>query len=141
MTREELEALVRERAEFRCEYCLMHQDLQGATFHLEHVIPITKGGKTEMENLALACPSCNLHKSDRVEVTDSETGKEIRLFDPRTASWKDHFAWSGYQIVGKTATGRATIEALDLNHPRRQRIRQAEEMFGWFPPAPTNVEN
>lgn len=135
MTRDELDAVVRERAESRCEYCLMHQDLQGATFHLEHVIPLARGGQTEIENLALACPSCNLHKSDCVEIVDEETGKITRIFHPRADSWSDHFAWSGYQIVGKTAIGRATILALDLNHPRRQRVRQAEELFGWFPPS------
>ena len=30
---------VAERANGRCEYCQMHQSLQGATFHGEHVIP------------------------------------------------------------------------------------------------------
>ena len=27
-----------------CEYCQMHQSLQGATFHVEHVIPRVRGG-------------------------------------------------------------------------------------------------
>ena len=35
----ELAAAVRERAGGRCQYCLMHQALQGATFHVEHIIP------------------------------------------------------------------------------------------------------
>jgi len=30
--------------------------------------------------------------------------------------------------------GRATLLALNLNHPRRVLIRQAEELFGLFPP-------
>jgi hypothetical protein len=32
------------------------------------------------------------------------------------------------------AIGRATAAALDFNHPRRIRIRQAEETFDLFPP-------
>lgn len=44
----------------------MHQLLQGATFHIEHVIPRVLGGSDNTDNLALACPSCNLHKADRV---------------------------------------------------------------------------
>jgi hypothetical protein len=32
---------VEQRAAGRCEYCRMHQALQGATFHVEHVIPLT----------------------------------------------------------------------------------------------------
>jgi hypothetical protein len=36
--------------------------------------------------------------------------------------------------VGLTPTGRATVAALDLNHPRRLRIREPEEWFNLFPP-------
>jgi hypothetical protein len=112
----------------------MHQDLQGATFHLELVVPITRGGKTALDNLALARPSCNLHKSDRVEILNAESHEITMLFHPRRDVWSDHFEWSGYRIMGKTAIGTATVKAFDLNHPRRQRVREAEEMFGWFPP-------
>lgn len=34
----------------------MHQSLQGATFHIEHIVPHTKGGAETLANLALACP-------------------------------------------------------------------------------------
>lgn len=36
----DLAAVVRERAAGRCQYCLMHQSLQGATFHIEHITPL-----------------------------------------------------------------------------------------------------
>lgn len=68
----DLRVQVEQRAGGRCEYCRMHSSLQGATFHLEHVVPQSCGGKTELANLAWACPSCNLHKSDRLEVPDGE---------------------------------------------------------------------
>jgi 5-methylcytosine-specific restriction endonuclease McrA len=50
------------RAGERCEYCRMHQALQGATFHVEHIVPSSRGGPTELRNLAWACPGCNLRK-------------------------------------------------------------------------------
>jgi len=34
---EELLRTVRARARGRCQYCLMHESLQGATFHVEHL--------------------------------------------------------------------------------------------------------
>lgn len=43
---------IRERAGDRCQYCLMHQSLQGATFHIEHINPISKGGETGLANLS-----------------------------------------------------------------------------------------
>ena len=49
----ELAAAVRKQARDQCEYCQMHQSLQGATFHLEHVIPRVKGGSSNIANLAL----------------------------------------------------------------------------------------
>ncbi len=129
-----LAALVRERAGHRCEYCRMSQSLQGATFHVEHIIPVTCGGTTTEDNLALACPSCNLHKSDRSHVPDPDTREMTALFHPRKQRWSDEFAWEDKRMTGITATGRATIHALDLNHPRRLRVREAESLFGLFPP-------
>jgi hypothetical protein len=113
----------------------MHQSLQGATFHVEHVMPRRRGGDTALENLAWACPGCNLGKADRVEAPDPQTGRAVALFNPRRDAWTDHFRWEGHEIVALTSAGRATLAALDLNRPRRVLIRRAEEMFGLFPPA------
>jgi hypothetical protein len=125
---------VEQRAAERCEYCGMHQSLQGGQFHIEHVCPTSRGGTSQLDNLALACPGCNFRKTDHVAAFDSESETTVRLFNPRTDRWLDHFHWAGYEATGLTATGRATVALLDLNHPRRVRIRQAEEMFGLFPP-------
>lgn len=134
ISRSELVRLVQDRAAGRCEYCRMHQSLQGATFHLEHIVPKSCGGPTSLENLALACPSCNLRKSDRIEAVDPESGTMVPLFHPRAHRWAEHFRWQGYRVVGTTSVGRATVLALDLNDRHRIRIRQAEETFDLFPP-------
>jgi len=115
----------------------MHDSLQGATFHVGHVIPRCQGGETRSENLAWACPRCNLCKSDRAEAKDPQTGEVVRLFHPRYDRWNDHFCFRGYTVIGITDIGRATAAALDFNHPRRVRIRQVEERFNLFPPEVT----
>jgi hypothetical protein len=135
-SRADLERQGADRAADRCEYCRMHQSLQGARFHLEHIVPTARGGTAELQNLAWACPSCNLRKADRVDAPEPESGSNVPLFHPRNHSWAKHFAWDDYHIVGLTSTGRATVAALEMNHPRRVRIRQAEQMFGLFPPEP-----
>jgi hypothetical protein len=131
--RTDQERQVAARAGGRCEYCRMHQALQGATFHVEHVIRRPRGGPDGLSNRAWACPSGNLHKSDRVEVIDPDSGTAVPLFNPRSSRWSDHFRWSGRHVIGITPIGRAAVAALDLNHPRRILIRQAEELFGLFP--------
>ena len=110
----------------------MHQSLQGATFHVEHIQPEVHGGLTELENLAWACPGCNLKKSDRMQILDPATEQSVRMFHPRQDNWYEHFLWEEYRVSGRTSIGRAMIQGLDLNHPRRQRIRQAEQLFGLF---------
>jgi len=117
-----------------CEYCQMHQSLQGATFHIEHVIPRVRGGVSDSSNLALACPSCNLHKADRVSSQTNASTVAVVFFNPRSDVWAEHFEWDDYTLIGKTEVGRVTIQALDLNQERRIKIRQAEQLFGLFPP-------
>ncbi len=133
LTWSEIVRTVEERAAGRCEYCRMHQDLQGATSHVEYIHPTSKGGTSGLENRAWACPGCNLAKSDRIEVPDPDTSADVSLFHPRR-DWSTHFRWEDHRLIGRTPTGRATIFALDLNHARRIRIRQAQQLFGWFPP-------
>jgi hypothetical protein len=129
-----LAAQVRRRAGHRCEYCRISQSLQGASFHIEHITPKARGGRTTLENLALACPGCNLHKADHTHADDPLTGGSVPLFHPRKSRWDDEFEWRGTKVRGRTATGRATVEALQFNHPRRVLIRDAERGFGLFPP-------
>lgn len=112
----------------------MHQSLQGATFHMELVIPRVLGGASDSSNLALACPSCNLHKATRISARTSSSGEVAAISNPRMDVWDQHFEWGDYTLVGKSDIGRATILALDLNHERRIRIRQAEQRFSLFPP-------
>lgn len=33
-------------------------------FHVDHLVPISKGGRHETRNLVIACPGCNMAKSD-----------------------------------------------------------------------------
>ena len=46
----------------RCAYC--NCELNG-TYHVDHVIPLVRGGSNSPDNLALACPTCNLRKNSR----------------------------------------------------------------------------
>jgi HNH endonuclease len=129
-----LRRFVIQRADNRCEYCGISQIGQVATFHLDHIIPVVAGGETSSENLALACVSCSLRKGAKQTLRDLETGKVVSAFNPRQLVWKENFGWNGVQVVGLTATGRATIEALDLNRSTMLAIREEEKLLGRHPP-------
>ena len=129
-----LRRLVIQRADNRCEYCGLSQTGQAATFHIDHVIPIAVGGGTVADNLALACVSCSLYKGARQMLEDSQTGEIVPIFNPRKQNWQEHFCWQGVRVIGLTSTGRATIDALNLNRGIILAIRAEEEFFGRHPP-------
>lgn len=51
-----LAAEVAQRAAGRCEYCCMHQSLQGATFHVEHIVPAARAGTNELVKPGVGLP-------------------------------------------------------------------------------------
>ena len=130
-------ASITERANGYCEYCMSSSDYSTQTFSVEHIYPIHLGGQSELDNLALSCQGCNSHKATRVEWPDPLSGEVAPLFHPRQMKWEEHFTWEAEytRIVGITPTGRATIEALQMNRQGLQNLRGALYVFGQHPPS------
>jgi 5-methylcytosine-specific restriction endonuclease McrA len=118
-----LRELVRDRAAARCEYCHLSQQFSELRFHVEHVMPRQHGGSDNAENLALACPDCNLLKGPNLTGVDPTTQRVVRLFHPRRDKWAEHFVQVGPRIFGRTPPGRATVSLLKLNDPQRLEVR------------------
>jgi HNH endonuclease len=130
-----LARLVRERGGEVCEYCLLPQSSQEATFHVDHILPLARQGPTSAGNLALACVTCSLKKAARTQARDPRTRKRVRLFHPRRDRWSEHFRWTTtWRLAGRTPTGRATTAALGMNRLAIIAIRQALAALGRFPP-------
>ncbi len=136
-------AQVRERAGSRCEYCQLHQkDSPLAALHVEHIRPITHGGTDELENLALACIDCNLHKGPNLTGVDPETAQVTELFNPRRDVWSDHFEWRGIHLHGKRAvkgpvseSRRVGFDRAELNRARGGVTRRPADIRNpRFPP-------
>jgi hypothetical protein len=131
-----LQAKVREKFGNCCAYCQTAEALTAMTFEFEHRYPLALGGKTVFENLCFACPSCNRAKGERVKVVDPDSGQQVPMFHPHQQVWLEHFGWNtdGTIMIGKTATGRGTIEALHMNRASLVRMREMWVMFGEHPP-------
>jgi 5-methylcytosine-specific restriction endonuclease McrA len=127
---------VAEAARYRCGYCLTAERVVGPLLEVDHIIPEAQGGTGDESNLWLACPMCNSHKADRMTAMDPESKAIISVFNPRVDSWDEHFAWveSGSVIRGRTPTGRATVGALNMNHPDIVAARRLWVLAGWHPP-------
>src|SRR5690606_25016532 len=120
----------------RCGYCLSPQKLVLGQLEIEHLIPRALGGKDEEDNLWLACRMCNGYKGKQIKAIDPQTEQPAALFNPRKQKWSDHFMWSedGSMIIGLTPTGRATVDALQLNNPIAIIVRLEWVSAGWHPP-------
>ncbi|WP_107671317.1 HNH endonuclease [Cyanothece sp. BG0011] len=132
----EIKEQIRQKANYLCEYCHTSEKWQYVKFTIDHIIPLNQGGGNNRENLALACFHCNRKKSNKIAVIDSETNKEISLFNPRKDNWKEHFIWSKDKlyIIGLTPKGKATVNTLDFNRSRVINIRKADLEINRHPP-------
>ena len=130
----ELDRLVRERARGLCEYCRLPQAFDPWMFHVDHIISEQHGGKSRLDNLALACSRCNRNKGPNIAGFDNRTNEIIRLYHPRQHQWIEHFRWSGPKLRGLTQIGRVSIRVLAINHPEVVGWRRELIAEGVFPP-------
>lgn len=65
-------------------------------------------------------------------------GGTAPLYHPRRHVWSDHFEWSEdfRHLLGRTPTGRATIETLYLNREGVVNLRRALRLLKRHPPEP-----
>lgn len=54
-----MRALVLDRDGWQCAYC------DGIAVTMDHILPRSRGGLTELDNLLACCRDCNLSKKDR----------------------------------------------------------------------------
>jgi HNH endonuclease len=120
----DLRKQVSDRAQGRCEYCLLHQDFSIYTHEVDHIIAQKHDGQTTVDNLALACLACNRHKGSDLTTFDPETGQVTLLFNPRSQIWLEHFMLNQSRIEGITPVGRATTKLLMFNTSTRILERQ-----------------
>ncbi len=72
--------MVLARDAYTCQYCGKHFPKEELT--MDHVVPKSRGGKTEWTNVVTACKKCNQRKGNR---TPKEAGMKLlrKPFEPR----------------------------------------------------------
>ena len=125
-----------ERARGQSEYCRCLKSFHSDPFAVERITTEVKGGASDEANLALSCLGCNSFKGAFQTGIDPVTENETLLFHPRRQRWSAHFAWSedATEIIGLTATVRATVIRLRLDRPGLLNLRAALRHFGVHPP-------
>lgn len=123
---EQTRHFIRQRAKDCCEYCRIPQHAIPAPFHVEHIWALqhAPADSQHLNNLALACDRCNLHKGPNLSSIDPKSQLIVSLFHPRQQLWDQHFYRDEEYIFGSTPCGRATAKLLQMNHPRRIELRK-----------------
>ncbi len=121
----ELRRLVETRADHLCEYCLVHEADTFFGCHVDHIISEKHGGKTEADNLCLACAFCNRAKGTDIGSIAPSTGEYVRFYNPRTDHWSEHFQIVNANILTLTPIAEATASILGFNTEERIGEREA----------------
>ena len=60
--------VVSDRDRSRCQHCgLATYEHDQPLYHVDHIVPVSRGGATTLANLQLLCPGCNLAKGNKLE--------------------------------------------------------------------------
>lgn len=61
-----------ERQKGRCYWCGVKV---GETYHVDHIVPLSRGGSNDPSNLVVACPTCNISKGSKLPHEWAKGGK------------------------------------------------------------------
>lgn len=116
---EEVKAALKSESRNKCMYC--ESSVSHVTFeHIEHIKPKSKYPNLTFEysNLGLACPKCNMNKSDTYD-------ENTPFINPYCDNPNNHFIAIGAFIWAKAGDNRAKITEIeiDLNRPELLEIR------------------
>ena len=57
-----------------CVYCNVKCE---DSFHVDHIVPLSRGGEHAISNLAIACPTCNLSKNNKLVEEWIQSNQEL----------------------------------------------------------------
>lgn len=55
-----------QRQKSRCYYCRNKLKKGKYQWHIDHVVPLSRGGSNDISNIVITCPTCNLKKNDKL---------------------------------------------------------------------------
>lgn len=112
--------ILEEDFQYMCGYCGKNGKVMHQKFHIDHFVPksLDRGHENDYYNLVLACPKCNLSKSNKWPTQDpkSPNNGEVGFVDPATEEFDNNIERNdeGY-VVGLTTVGESMCKMLHLD--------------------------
>ena len=128
-----LRRLVAARADYICEYCLVHDSDTYLGCQVDHIISEKHGGPTNVDNLCYACTFCNRAKGSDIGSITPNSQTFTRFYNPRIDHWSVHFSLNGSLIESKTKIGEVTAIILGFNTIERLLERETLMQVGRYP--------
>lgn len=124
---------VRQRANFSCEYCRVHESDVGNELTIDHFQPRIEGGADTLDNLVYCCFSCNQCKRDYWP----KAAADPHLWNPRREPFSLHFLeLDDGTLQPLSETGAFSLRLLHLNRSAlidyRKKRQQAQANQRWF---------
>lgn len=125
-----VKATLKEESNFKCMYC-ESKVKHVAHEHIEHIKPKAQSKYPELtfewSNLGLACPICNMNKSDTYD-------ENLPFLNPFVDEPSEHLVAAGPYVFAKPdrRRGELTQRVIDLNRPEliEQRLERVEFIRG-----------
>ena len=116
-----------------CGYCGKNGKVMHEKFHIDHFVPksLDKNRENDYYNLVLACPKCNISKSNKWPTKDVKKPNDGKrgFVDPATEEFDQHLERNedGY-VVGLTPVGESMCEMLHLDLRRTDLYWKIEKL-------------
>ena len=113
-------SILEEDFQLLCGYCGKDGKVMREKFHIDHFVPksLDKERENDYYNLVLACPKCNLSKSDKWPTNDKNCSHngEVGFVDPVSDEYDQHMQRNedGF-VVGITLVGKSMCNMLHLD--------------------------
>ena len=131
--------IIRQRFDYRCGYCGLHEIWFGDELEIDHFQPLKQGGTDALENLVYACAKCNRYKASYW--ADANIPQPRHLLHPRYDNITLHITQNpDGLLVGLTPRGQFHIHILHLNRPRLVQLRQLVAVVNKIKQQQTQVE-
>ena len=94
-----LRLAVYERDDFTCQYCGLHGD--EGELQIDHIIPVSRGGTNDINNLVTSCATCNKKKGAKLSHVHPNTIRRWELSErtPNSAKLNDLSQALGVSVV------------------------------------------
>lgn len=119
VTLSEIKALF-ETFDGHCAYCNAIEQTDGPTFHIDHVVARKEGGRDHISNLVIACPTCNVRKSNKPVVT--------YYFDDERFKSNNFTVLVHYLSLHATQPASVTLDSFVEHHAKYEVRKMWEEM-------------